>query len=107
MAEAVVISAVRTPIGRAHKGSLTEMRPEDLAAVAIRAAFDRVPGLDPAEIEDLILGCAEPHEEHGANLARRVAVQLGLDDVPGTTVNRFCSSSVQTTRIGVPRDQKR
>ena len=99
MPEAVIVSAVRTPIGRAHKGSLVDLRPEDLATTVVQAAFDRVPELDPAQVEDLLLGCAEPHDEHGANLARRIAVQLGLDELPGTTVNRFCSSSVQTTRM--------
>ncbi len=99
MPEAVVVSAVRTPIGRARKGSLAGMRPDDLAVAAIEAALARVPTLDRDSIEDLLLGCAEPHDEHGANLARRVAVQLGLDGLPGTTVNRFCASSVQTTRM--------
>ncbi len=97
--DAVIVSAVRTPIGRARKGSLAGLRPEDLATLAIRAALDRVPELDPSTVEDLLLGCAEPHDEHGSNVARRVAVQLGYDGLPGTTVNRFCASSVQTTRM--------
>jgi acetyl-CoA C-acetyltransferase len=99
MPEAVIVSAVRTPIGRAHKGSLVEVRPEDLAVTAIEAALERVPALDRTTVEDLLVGCAEPHDEHGANLARRLAVQLGLDHLPGATVNRFCSSSLQTTRM--------
>ncbi|GAA2417310.1 acetyl-CoA C-acetyltransferase [Streptomyces coeruleofuscus] len=99
MPEAVVVAAARTPIGRAFKGSLKDVRPDDLAVTAVRAALDQLPGLDPTEIDDLHLGCAEPSGEHGANIARRVAVQLGLDEVPGTTVNRFCSSSLQTARM--------
>jgi acetyl-CoA C-acetyltransferase len=99
MPEAVIVSAVRSPIGRAGKGSLVDVRPDDLAATIVQAAFDRVPGLTPADVDDLLLGCAEPSDEHGANLARRVAIHLGWDEVPGTTVNRFCASSVQTTRM--------
>lgn len=98
MAEAVIVAAARTPIGRAFKGSLTTVRPDDLAAGVIRAALDQVPGLDPTTVDDLYLGCAEPWGEHGFNMARVVSVLLGLDTVPGATVNRFCSSSVQTTR---------
>ncbi|MER6159369.1 acetyl-CoA C-acetyltransferase [Streptomyces sp. NPDC001868] len=99
MPEAVVVAVARTPIGRAFKGSLRGMRPDDLAATAVRAALEQVPELDPAGIDDLHLGCAEPQGEHGGNIARRVAVQLGLDTVPGTTVTRFCASSLQTTRM--------
>lgn len=99
MAEAVIVAATRSPIGRARKGSLVDVRPDDLAAMTIKAALDQVPALDPATLDDLHLGCAEPHDEHGGNLARRVAVQLGLDAVPATTVNRFCASSVQTARM--------
>ncbi|MGP4051781.1 acetyl-CoA C-acetyltransferase [Streptomyces sp. 2A115] len=99
MPKAVVVAAARTPIGRAFKGSLKDVRPDDLAVTAVRAALDQLPGLDPTQIDDLHLGCAEPSGEHGANIARRVAVQLGLDEVPGTTVNRFCSSSLQTARM--------
>lgn len=101
MPEAVIVAATRSPIGRAVKGSLKEMRPDDLAAQVIRSALEQVPELDPAEIADLHLGCGEPYDEQGANLARRVAVQLGLDELPGTTVNRFCSSSLQTTRMAM------
>ncbi|XVV05877.1 acetyl-CoA C-acetyltransferase [Actinosynnema sp. CA-248983] len=99
MPEAVVVATSRSPIGRARKGSLVDLRPDDLAAQVIRAALDKVPALDPATITDLHLGCAEPQDEHGQNAARRIAVQLGLDTVPGTTVNRFCASSVQTARM--------
>jgi acetyl-CoA C-acetyltransferase len=99
MPEAVIVSTARSPIGRARKGTLAGLRPDDLAARIVQAALDRVPGLDPESLVDLHLGCAEPQDEHGANMARRVAVQLGLDCLPGTTVNRFCASSVQTARM--------
>ncbi len=99
MAEAVIVAAARTPIGRAVKGSLRDVRPDDLAAGVIGAALDRLDGFDPIDLDDLYLGCAEPRDEHGGNLARRVAVQLGLDTVPAATVNRFCASSVQTARM--------
>ncbi|NUT91797.1 MAG: acetyl-CoA C-acetyltransferase [Saccharothrix sp.] len=99
MPEAVVVATSRSPIGRARKGSLVDLRPDDLATQVVKAALDKVPGLDPATITDLHLGCAEPQDEHGQNVARRIAVQLGLDTVPGTTVNRFCASSVQTARM--------
>jgi acetyl-CoA C-acetyltransferase len=97
--EAVIVSAVRSPIGRAFKGSLKDVRPDDLAATVIRAALDKVPQLDPAELDDLYLGTAEPSGEQGNNLARVVTVLLGYDRLPGSTVNRFCASSVQTTRM--------
>ena len=96
--QAVIVAAARTPIGRAFKGSLTSVRPDDMAAGVIQAALDQVPGLDPTTIDDLYLGCAEPSAEHGFNMARVVSVLLGLDGLPGATVNRFCASSVQTTR---------
>jgi acetyl-CoA C-acetyltransferase len=95
----VIVATARTPIGRAFKGSLKDVRPDDLAAVAIRAVLDKVPELDPGLIDDLMVGCAEPEGEQGLNLARRLAVQLGYDHLPGTTVNRFCASSVQTSRM--------
>ncbi len=99
MPEAVIVAAARSPIGRAFKGSLRDVRPDDLAATIVAAALEQVPALDRAGLDDLYLGCAEPHAEHGLNLARRVAVQLGLDGLPAATVNRFCASSVQTTRM--------
>src|SRR5512140_1572684 len=99
MAEAVIVAAARSPIGRAGKGSLRDLRPDDLLEAIARAALDQVPGLDPTEIDDVYVGCGRPQGEQGSNLARRLAVQLGLDGVPGTTVNRFCASSVQTVRM--------
>jgi acetyl-CoA C-acetyltransferase len=99
VAEAVIVSAARTPIGRARKGSLISMRPDDLAAGVIDAALGRLEGFDPATLDDIYVGCAQPSGEHGGNLARRIAVQLGLDNVPAATVNRFCASSVQTARM--------
>ncbi|MCX9191664.1 acetyl-CoA C-acyltransferase [Carbonactinospora thermoautotrophica] len=99
MPEAVIVATARSPIGRAGKGSLKEIRPDDLVAQVIRAVLDKVPQLDPREIDDLYLGCAEPEAEHGLNMARRVAVQLGYDHLPGATINRFCASSLQTTRM--------
>jgi acetyl-CoA C-acetyltransferase len=99
MPEAVIVSAVRSPIGRAGKGSLTQMRPDELATQMVRTALAGVPGLDPAEITDLILGTGNPAGEGGNNLGRAVAVLSGMDHVPGVTVNRYCSSSLQTTRM--------
>ena len=99
MPEAVIVATARSAIGRARKGSLVDIRPDDLAADIIRAALDKVPALDPATIDDIYVGCAEPRDEHGGNMARRIAVQLGLDSVPAVTVNRFCASSVQTARM--------
>ncbi|SDE67950.1 acetyl-CoA C-acetyltransferase [Auraticoccus monumenti] len=99
MPEAVVVAATRTPIGRAFKGSLTSVRPDDLAAGVIADVLAQVPELDPTTLDDLYLGCADPRDEHGGNMARRVAVLLGLDGVPASTVNRFCASSVQTARM--------
>jgi acetyl-CoA C-acetyltransferase len=99
MPEAVIVSTARSPIGRAMKGSLVNMRPDDLAAQMVRAALDKVPELNPHQIDDLILGCGQPAGEAGYNVARAVAVELGYDFLPGTTVNRYCSSSLQTTRM--------
>ncbi|MCW4354368.1 acetyl-CoA C-acetyltransferase [Hoyosella sp. YIM 151337] len=101
MPEAVIVAVARSPIGRAHKGSLKEMRPDDLTVQMVKAALAKVPALDPAEIEDVILGCGQPAGEQGHNLGRAVAVLAGLDHVPGTTVNRYCSSSLQTTRMAL------
>ncbi|HEY7019476.1 MAG TPA: thiolase family protein [Ktedonobacterales bacterium] len=101
MPEAVIVSAVRTPIGRASKGSLRTMRADDLAAVAVRAAAERVPNLDPKLIEDVIIGCAFPEGEQGMNLARLVTALAGLPvTAGGTTVNRFCASSLQAFNMG-------
>jgi acetyl-CoA C-acetyltransferase len=97
--EAVIVSVARSPIGRAAKGSLVNIRPDDLAAQMVRAALDKVPALDPRDIDDLMMGCGQPGGESGFNIARVVAVALGYDDLPGTTVNRYCSSSLQTSRM--------
>ncbi|MGV9853473.1 acetyl-CoA C-acetyltransferase [Streptomyces sp. NPDC003442] len=99
MADAVIVSTARSPIGRAGKGSLVGMRSDDLTVQMLQAALSKVPQLDPATIDDLMLGCGQPAGESGNNLARVVAVLAGLDTVPGTTVNRYCSSSLQTTRM--------
>lgn len=99
MPEAVIVSTARSPIGRAMKGSLRDMRPDDLAVQMVRAALDKVPALDPRDIDDLMMGCGQPGGEAGFNIARTVAVELGYDFLPGTTVNRYCSSSLQTTRM--------
>ena len=99
MPEAVIVATARSPIGRAGKGSLTSIRPDDLAAQMVAAALAKVPQLDPADVGDLILGCGLPGGEQGFNMARVVAVLLGHDHLPGTTVNRYCSSSLQTTRM--------
>ena len=99
MPEPVIVAAARTPIGRAGKGSLVEMRPDDLAAIAVGAAMEKVPELDPTEVEDLILGCGLPGGEQGYNMGRVVATLLGWETVPGTTVTRYCASSVQSMRM--------
>jgi acetyl-CoA C-acetyltransferase len=99
MPEAVIVATARSPIGRAFKGSMTTIRPDDLLAQIVTAALAKVPELDPAQVEDLIVGCGLPGGEQGFNIARVTAVALGLDNVPGTTVNRYCSSSLQTTRM--------
>ncbi len=100
MPEAVIANAVRTPIGRATKGSFVDERPDDLLAFAIRAAVEGVEGLDAGDVEDVLVGCGFPEQKQGMNLARRAALLAGLGDaVPGTTVNRFCASSLQTIRM--------
>ncbi|HEX8003230.1 MAG TPA: acetyl-CoA C-acetyltransferase [Mycobacteriales bacterium] len=99
MAEAVIVATARSPIGRAFKGSLKDLRPDDLTATIIQAALDKVPALDPHTIDDIMLGCGLPGGEQGFNMARVVATLLGLDDVPGTTLTRYCASSLQTTRM--------
>ncbi|HLW17901.1 MAG TPA: acetyl-CoA C-acyltransferase [Actinomycetota bacterium] len=100
MPEAVIVSATRTPIGRANKGSLIDVRPDDLGGFAIQKALEKVPELNGAEIEDVYIGCGFPEEEQGMNVGRRVALLAGLPDtVPGATVNRFCASSLQTQRM--------
>jgi acetyl-CoA C-acetyltransferase len=99
MPEAVIVATARSPIGRAFKGTMKEIRPDDLTTQIVRAALDKVPQLDPGAIDDLMLGCGLPGGEQGFNMARVVAVLLGYDHLPGTTVNRYCSSSLQTTRM--------
>ncbi|MFE1935583.1 acetyl-CoA C-acetyltransferase [Streptomyces sp. NPDC059474] len=101
MPEAVIVSAARSPIGRAFKGSLKDLRPDDLTAEIIQAALAKVPELDPREIDDLMLGCGLPGGEQGHNLGRIVAVQMGMDHLPGCTVTRYCSSSLQTSRMAM------
>jgi acetyl-CoA C-acetyltransferase len=99
MPEAVIVAAARSPIGRANKGSLVECRPDELAASIVRAVLAQVPQLDPGTVQDVLLGCGEPAGESGYNLARVVALLAGMPDVPGVTVNRYCSSSLQTIRM--------
>jgi len=101
MPEAVIVATARSPIGRAFKGSLKDLRPDDLAATIVRAALDKVPALDPADIDDLMLGCGLPGGEQGYNMGRVVSVLLGMDHLPGTTITRYCSSSLQTTRMAM------
>src|SRR5262249_15295635 len=99
MPEAVIVATARSPIGRAVKGSLRELRPDDLTATIIRTVLDKVPQLDPHDIDDLYLGCGLPGGEQGFNMARVVAILLGYDFLPGATLTRYCSSSLQTTRM--------
>ncbi|UQA95048.1 acetyl-CoA C-acetyltransferase [Streptomyces halobius] len=101
MPEAVIVSAARSPIGRAFKGSLKDLRPDDLTARIIETALAKIPELDPRDIDDLMLGCGLPGGEQGHNLGRIVAVQMGMDHLPGCTLTRYCSSSLQTTRMAL------
>ncbi len=104
MAKAYIIASVRTAVGRAYKGSLKDTRPDDLGALAIRAALDRVPNLDPARIDDVIMGCAMPEGEQGMNVARICALKAGVpDSVPAMTINRFCSSGLQSIALAAER----
>ena len=99
MPEAVIVSAARSAIGRANKGSLKDFRPDDLTATIVKAALDKVPALDPNTVDDLYLGCGLPGGESGNNMGRIVNILNGMDDVPGATLTRYCASSVQTTRM--------
>jgi acetyl-CoA C-acetyltransferase len=99
MPEAVIVATGRTPIGRAFKGSLVDVRPDDLAAHVVREVLAKVPELDPHTVEDLLMGCGQPAGEGGFNIGRVTAILAGLDNVPGVTVNRYCSSSLQTIRM--------
>jgi len=104
MREAVIVSAVRTPVGRALKGSLVNVRPEDLGALVVKESINQISGLDPASVDDVILGCAMPEGEQGNNVARNIALFAGLPHtVPGITVNRFCSSGLQTVSMAAER----
>ena len=104
MREAVIVSSVRTAVGKAGKGTLRATRPDDLAAIAIHAAIDRVPGLDPKEIDDVILGCAMPEGEQGMNVARIAALRAGLPvEASAMTINRFCSSGLQAIAMAAER----
>jgi acetyl-CoA acyltransferase len=97
MKEAVIVSAVRTPVGKAKRGGLATVRPDEMAATAIKELLNRTPNLDPAQIEDVIFGCAFPEGEQGMNVARMIALRAGLPDtVPAETINRYCSSGVQS-----------
>ena len=99
MTEALIVAAARTPIGRANKGSMVDCRPDDLSAGIVKAVLEKVPGLDPAEVEDVIWGCGQPAGEAGYNVGRVAAILAGLPNAPGVTVNRYCSSSLQTIRM--------
>jgi acetyl-CoA C-acetyltransferase len=99
MPEAVIVATARSPIGRAFKGSLVDLRPDDMAATLVRAVLDKLPQLDPGSIDDLMLGCGLPGGEQGFNMGRVVSVLAGLHDVPGCTITRYCSSSLQTIRM--------
>ncbi|MEU5783649.1 acetyl-CoA C-acetyltransferase [Micromonospora lupini] len=99
--DAVIVATARSPIGRAHKGSLRDVRSDDLAATIVQAALDKIPQLDPTTIDDIYLGCGLPGGEQGFNMARVVATLLGLDTVPGATLTRYCASSLQTTRMAL------
>ncbi len=104
MRQAVIVSGVRTPVGKAHTGMLRGVRPDDLAAMVIKEAIARTPGLDKAEVEDVVMGCAFPEGEQGTNVARIAAIRAGLPtSVPGFTVNRFCSSGLQAIAIAAER----
>src|ERR1700757_4409287 len=104
MRDAVIVSSVRTPVGKAYKGSLRSTRPDDLGAVAIKGALERVPQLDPKEIEDVVLGCAMPEAEQGMNVARIASLRAGLPvECSAMTINRFCSSGLQAIAIVADR----
>ena len=99
MTEAVIVATARSPIGRANKGSLVDLRPDDMTAQILRALMAKVPQVKASDVEDLMLGIGQPAGEGGFNIARVAAILAGLDDVPGVTVNRYCSSSLQTIRM--------
>src|SRR3712207_1719015 len=99
MPEAVIVATARSPIGRANKGSLKDLRPDDLTVQVVQAALDKLPALHPHDVDDLLLGCGLSGGEQGNNMGRVVSVLLCLDDVLGATITRYCSSSIQTTRM--------
>ena len=99
MSQAVIVATARSPIGRANKGSLVDLRPDDMSAQIVRALMAKVPQVKASDVEDLIMGIGQPAGEGGFNIGRMVAILAGLDDVPGVTVNRYCSSSLQTIRM--------
>ncbi len=99
MTEAVIVATARTPIGRAFKGSLREVRPDDLSVQVVQGLLEKLPALDPTTIDDLYWGCADPSDKHGSNMARVIAVLAGMDHLPAATINRFCASSTQTMRM--------
>src|SRR6476660_2960632 len=104
MREAVIVSSIRTPVGRAYKGTLRATRPDELGAIAIKGALERVPQLDPKEIEDVIMGCAMPEAEQGMNVPRIAALRAGLPvDTSAMTINRFCSSGLQSIAMAAER----
>ena len=104
MSEAVLVAAVRTPVGRAPKGALSTTRPDDLAALAVGKALDKLPGLNKTEIDDVILGCAQPEGEQGWNIARMAALRAGLPvEIPGATVNRLCASGLEAIAMADQR----
>src|SRR5262250_3960874 len=104
MPEAVIVSAVRTPVGRAYKGTLRATRPDDLAALVVKEAIARVPGLAAGEVDDVILGCAMPEGEQGMNVARIASLRAGLpEEVSALTINRFCSSGLQAIAMAAER----
>src|ERR1700743_3276601 len=104
MRDAVIVSAVRTAVGKAPKGALAFTRPDDLAAIALKGALEKVPALNPAEIEDLVLGCAMPEAEQGMNVARIASLRAGLPvEVSAMTINRFCSSGLQAIAMAAER----
>src|SRR5512135_700329 len=104
MKDVIIASSVRTPVGRAFKGTLKSTRPDELAAVAIKGALERVPQLDPKEIEDVILGCAMPEAEQGMNVARIASLRAGLPvEISAVTINRFCSSGLQAIALAAER----
>src|SRR5690625_320265 len=104
MQEAVIVAGVRTPIGRSHRGTLKDVRPDDLAALVIKEVLNRAPGVEPEMIEDVVLGCAMPEGEQGLNIARVASMLAGLpSSVPGYTLNRFCSSGLQAISVAAER----